>query len=263
MDDCCKRSGWSFVVYRGSGELEAAAHGRPPAWAKGIHGAELWALLMAAQSCMPTSPLWVDCESVRRGSQRGGTWATAPCRRLARAWGPLAAALEDRPERVGWMPAHCSAGQAGSHEKSDGSQLSLMDIMGNDVADRMAKEAAMKDAPPERALEAVRRAGRLLRAVARWIGQVTVLAGKFPLPAVPGEAPSFARDSEAVPLRRRPMARDGRRAAKRPAAQIAKQPGELYDLSGNARWEALRRRVQAREAAAAAAAGAGSSPAGR
>ena len=77
------------------------------------------------------------------------------------------------------------------------------------------------------ALDAVRRAGRLLRAVARWIGQVTVLAGKFPLPAVPGEAPSFARDSEAVPLRRRPMARDGRRAAKRPAAQIAKKPGEL------------------------------------
>lgn len=37
----------------------------------------------------------------------GGFWAGEPDRMLAKAWAPLAAALDD-PQRVVWMPAHCS-----------------------------------------------------------------------------------------------------------------------------------------------------------
>ena len=41
---------WASAVYNSEGEIVAAANGRPPAWAEGIHGAELWGLLMAASN---------------------------------------------------------------------------------------------------------------------------------------------------------------------------------------------------------------------
>ena len=44
----CARRGWAFAVLDELGQKIAAARGRPPAWASGINGAELWALLMAA-----------------------------------------------------------------------------------------------------------------------------------------------------------------------------------------------------------------------
>ena len=85
----CARRGWAFVVANDTGRIIAAARGRPPAWASGIHGAELWGLVMAAMSAFPPSKFKVDCLSVKDGAQRGSEWGTSPERRLARAWGPL------------------------------------------------------------------------------------------------------------------------------------------------------------------------------
>ncbi len=45
----CDRQGWASAAFDGERRLVAAAHGRPPAWAQGIHAAELWGLLMGAQ----------------------------------------------------------------------------------------------------------------------------------------------------------------------------------------------------------------------
>ncbi len=53
----CARHGWAFAAFDEAGSLVAAAKGRPPAWAEGIFGAELWGLLMAASSADAWAPL--------------------------------------------------------------------------------------------------------------------------------------------------------------------------------------------------------------
>ena len=103
---CCARRGWAFAAVDELGKVVASAHGRPPEWTGGINGAELWGLLMAAQAALPGASFRVDCQEVQLGAKRGAEWATAPERQLARAWGPLASALEDDAGSVVWMPAH-------------------------------------------------------------------------------------------------------------------------------------------------------------
>ena len=83
------RQGWAIAAYDDNRQLVAAAHGRTPAWADGIHAAELWGLLMATQSFDPGCALKVTCLSVQQGSVRDIGWATAPGRKFARAWAPL------------------------------------------------------------------------------------------------------------------------------------------------------------------------------
>jgi hypothetical protein len=182
----CARHGWAMASYGTDGRLEAAAKGRPPTWASGIYGAELWSLLMAARSAGPRAPIRVDCLSVHQGAQRGKQWARAPDRRLARAWGPLVTALGDEPERVVWMPAHCSHEQIGEKKLGNGETLTAMDLEANALVDELAKEAAREGRVPAGQRKAVRRAGERLTAVAKWIGQVTVIAGEFPDPAWQG-----------------------------------------------------------------------------
>eukprot|EP00973_Karenia_brevis_P013857 1880006-Karenia_brevis.AAC.1 len=63
---------------------------------------------MAALNSSPSSEYRVDCKAVHDGTQRGLDWASAPGRRLARAWAPLAAALDGDPRKCVWMPAHCT-----------------------------------------------------------------------------------------------------------------------------------------------------------
>ncbi|CAK0854479.1 unnamed protein product [Prorocentrum cordatum] len=106
LHDLCARQGWAIAACDGNGELVAAAHGRTPPWAVGIQATEMWGLLMAVQSFDPASSLKVDCSAVQLGTKRGARWATAPCRTLARAWGPISAALESDPDRVAWLPAN-------------------------------------------------------------------------------------------------------------------------------------------------------------
>ena len=64
----CARQGWAFACFDAERRLVAAAHGRPPGWARGIHAAELWALLMGAQTAGPHCPLRIDCQSIQQGS---------------------------------------------------------------------------------------------------------------------------------------------------------------------------------------------------
>ena len=193
----CARHGWAFAAYADDGTLLAVARGRPPAWAEGIHGAELWALFMAATSSDPWSPLRVDCPSVQQGTQKGQTWAEAPERCLARVWAPLNATLDDDPTRVVWMPAHCGLTAVGERKLGNGEVLTALDRTGNAFVDELAKEAAKLDRLPlgQRAL--VRDRGELVTAVATWIGQATQLANHFPDPRWAGTGRrQWLRDSE-------------------------------------------------------------------
>ena len=177
----CARQGWSFVAYDDKRRLVAAAHGRTPGWATGIHATELWGLLMALQSVDPSCVIKVDCQAVQRGAQRDSAWANAPCRTLARMWGPVAAGLSGENERVVWMPAHNSEADVGNKTLSNGEALAPSDVVGNDLADELAKQIARGDAMPECQMDLVRDQGSQLRDAAMWIGRATAYANNCPL----------------------------------------------------------------------------------
>jgi hypothetical protein len=162
----CARQGWAFAAYDEEGALLAAAKGRPPPWADGIFGAELWGLFMATMSADPWAPFRVDCLSVQQGTQKGQVWAAAPERRYARIWAPLNAALDDDPGRVVWMPAHCSKSAVGHKQLGNGEALTALDLAGNAFVDRLAKEAARADRLPQEQRDTVRKLDEIVTNVA-------------------------------------------------------------------------------------------------
>ena len=195
----CARHGWAVAVFNSEGELQASAKGRPPSWAPGIHGAELWGLLMASRIADPWAVIKVDCLSVQQGAQRGQNWASAPDRKLARAWAPLAAALEDNAERVVWMPAHCTESHIGLKRLSNGEFLTAIDHKANGLVDKLAKEAARADRLSEQQRKIVSDLSDKVSAIAKWLGQVTHLANSMPDPAWDGSGmQKKLRDSEGV-----------------------------------------------------------------
>ena len=243
--DLCARHGWAFAAYDEQGTLLAAAKGRPPSWAEGIHGAELWGLFMAVTCADPWSPIRVDCSSLQQGSQKGLTWASAPDRCLARIWSPLNAALDDDPSRVVWMPAHCSQAAVGVKQLGNGEKLSAIDVAGNALVDRLAKEAARADRLSRAQLSTVRGITEKLTAVATWIGQATVLANHFPGPRGSATVKSvWLRDAQGSSLGR--CVKQMQLGRKR--TQVHSQPSaSSAGLAEEARWEALRRRIQRKE----------------
>jgi hypothetical protein len=198
----CARHGWAIAAYDKDHRLVAAAQGRPPQWADGIHGAELWALLMAVGAFDPGCALKVDCAAVHLGSRKDEQWATAPCRVLARAWGPLTAALAGDRDRVTWMPAHCNADSLEGKRLSNGQPLQPYDVVGNAQVDEWAKSAARRDAVPREQCRMVREEANRVRDAATWIGQATVYANRCPVSTLqssrPGDGHQFARDTDSV-----------------------------------------------------------------
>ena len=240
----CARQGWAIAAFDREGNLVAAAHGRPPEWAQGIHAAELWGLLMAAQTFDPNCPIKVDCRSVQQGAQHPAAWAGAAHRRFARAWKPLSTALAGDGRRVSWVPAHCGPESVGRKQLDDGSFLSAGDLAGNNAVDDLAKQAARQDRAPACQLRAVRLAGCRLRELAVWIGRVTVVANSFPDPA---GGQRRVRDAQAET---RWTAAGAARPLKRKAAHLDAPPADS-GIWVTPRMAALRQRVLSRIAAAA------------
>ena len=168
--------GWAFAIYDEEGKVTASAFGITPWWAVGIFVAELWALMNAAQNAFPGNPFFVDCMAVKRGSRNGTAWASAPSRRFARAWIPLAHVLEEYPEAVEWVPAHCNKASVGVKRLSNGAFLSDTDLAANANVDLLAKRGAREYAPTFREKSSILTASALVTDIARWIGICTVLA---------------------------------------------------------------------------------------
>ena len=76
----------------------------------------------------------------------------------------------------------------------------------------------------------------MVRAIALWIGQCTVLANHFPLPRVGDVKQVFVRDSEGMQNKTR------KPSAKRKHEVVSPDPVP-GDLSLCPRWAALRRRI--------------------
>jgi hypothetical protein len=212
---------------------------------------------MAVSSSDPWAPLRVDCLSVQQGAQQGQEWAGAPELCLARVWAPLSASLDDGPERVVWMPAHCSQQAVGNKQLGNGDWLTSYDVEGNAFVDKLAKEAARADRLPRLQRKAVHELGELVAAIVTWIGQVTRLANCLPDPAWSGVGKQRRlRDSEAVrgrsTLAHSPAS--SRQCRQQGSASSSQQPAPstvLYDLSGHPRWAALRQRIREKEQVAA------------
>jgi len=145
----CARHGWAIAAYDCDDNLVAAANGQVPDWAEGIHATELWGLLMALEALDPGCPIKVDCKAVQLGTLRDASWANAPCRTFARAWGPVANALEGDKARVVWMPARSLLGNITHKRISNGMPLRAADLVGNDLVDQLAKRVARRSAMPK------------------------------------------------------------------------------------------------------------------
>ena len=112
------------------------------------------------------------------------------------------------------------------------------------MSDRLAKQAARRHKPPQCQIDMVRSEGQLLMDAAMWIGKATALANHFPNPNWNDQLDiklKFLRDSQAG----RPWGRMTA-AKKRKSPDAASVPRIPGDLSGCARWEALRLRICAK-----------------
>ena len=199
---------------------------------------------MASSHASPADLLRVDCLAVLLGAQRGIDWASAPSRKFARAWGPLAHTLEGDTSRVAWMPAHCSEDQAYTRCLSNGQALTAADICINALVDGLAKEVARRQKPPQWQIDMVRAEGRKVADAAMWIGRATAFANRFPNPHWTeqlGPKLKFLRDSEGT-RPRRPASTSAKRKLPAPESEPV-QPG---NLSPCPRWEAVRLRVLAK-----------------
>ena len=195
------RQGWAFTILNDQGRVIAAASGVTPWWVQGIYAAELYALLNATQHAAPSTPFYVDCQSVQVGSKNGDTWAHSPCRKFGRLWMPIMNAIDADPQRVKWLPAHCNESAIGVRCLSDGTLLSGDDLKANDSVDRAAKARARTSPPSGSDLTMIIETSSLVLSIAEWIAQITVLANHYPFTNSEGTK-SILRDSEAK--KRRP-----------------------------------------------------------
>ena len=174
-----RRTGFGVVVVDSEGFLVAYGCGRPPAWVSTAAGAEAWAFCMVL-SITPQPP-WVvtDCLEVCKTLASGKKAATSGCKRLARVWTRIFAALDgdaaSAVQRLMWMPAHGSVASIGSTRKMDGSFVTAVDWRANRLVDAQAKSAASFDRMPSEVLKRVA-VGRLAEFSAALLGTVTEAA---------------------------------------------------------------------------------------
>lgn len=118
--------------------------------------------------------------AVQRGTKNGSAWASAPSRRFGRAWIPLAQVLEDDPDAVEWISAHCSKQSVGVKRMSNGVFMTETDLAANANVDSLAKRGAREYTPTLRERNSILTASALVSDIARWLGVCTVLANRFP-----------------------------------------------------------------------------------
>jgi hypothetical protein len=171
------RCGWAFVVLDNEGNVTASASGVPPPWIDDIGGAEAWALLQAALRAVPGKCRYkVDCEPCVNAVQVGIKVATAASKPHARVHGLMLMALEDTAKnRVVWMPSHKGAKHVGVLRCSDGELLTETDIKGNDIADKLAKQAVKEHRVGRGDVETWVSHCVDARAMATWIARATHL----------------------------------------------------------------------------------------
>ena len=120
-----------------------------------------------------------------------------------------------------------------------------MDVVANAFVDRHAKSIARQDGVSRQVKQRIADGWARVTAIARWIGQCTVLAGEVSSP-MPDEKSKFSkiRDTEGQHARKvKPPPK-----ACLPQTHPERVPSVVGQLPLCPRWEAIRRRVAARAA---------------
>ena len=141
---------------------------------------------------------------------------------------------------------------------SDGSALTETDRWVNAMVDELAKGVALQDRLPSAVVDWVRAQWDRLTAIAIWIGQATVLAEDFPGPSSSqsGGRLDRLRDNEGRQSMRLAASQAGGEGKPTLVSSPTQRSSRGFgDLTGCARWEALRRRILSKEASRNAVAG--------
>ena len=94
------------------------------------------------------------------------------------------AALDDHGSTADilWMPAHTGPSHIGIATLSDGSLMTRIDQSANDLADKLAKSAALEFRVPLQVRSRIAADQVLACQLAMWIGQATAMASAYPSP---------------------------------------------------------------------------------
>ena len=173
-----RRCGWVFVAIDEDGEIIASAYGVPPEWIYNIAGSEAWALHEASSRALPGTVFKVDCKPCVDMVKAGLSVAGQGKRMLARIYRLIFTSIDEHSaENVVWMSAHTSEDEVGKSRLGDVTLLSATDRFGNAEADKLAKKGVEAHRVPRQVRDAVHRQADLQYELAKWLGQVTAVAG--------------------------------------------------------------------------------------
>ena len=125
------------------------ASATPPAWVSSSSAAETWALYLTLQEVAVVPKIVTDCMGLVNAVRRGCQAATSPKMADARVWKLISHILDGQMgplrDSLTWMPAHTSVDQFRHRRKSDLKRVSAVDWRANQLADALAKSAAIED----------------------------------------------------------------------------------------------------------------------
>ena len=142
-------TGCGVAVVNSQGSLVGLAKATPPKWITSSAAAEAWALYLTLQEVAALPIIITDCLGLLRTAEAGFAAATGPKMANARIWGLINELMGGQATQLHraliWMPAHTSIDQCIHRLRSDLKPVSATDWRANQLADVLAKAAAVDD----------------------------------------------------------------------------------------------------------------------
>ena len=147
----------------------------------------------------PGCTFFVDCQPCVDAFHAGREASCSDKKPLARVHAVMHTALDDTPhEALIWMPAHFKPGTCGVAVRGDGFLVEEVDVMANDLADKLAKRAVEKHRVPKRIRYEIMKHDELVTENAMWIARATMLANDHPGDPLRDTEASKARAAQAA-----------------------------------------------------------------
>ena len=173
-------TGCGVAVVDNEGKLVGLASATPPPWVKSSSAAETWALYLTLAEVTVIPTIVTDCLGLLNTAAAGFAVAKGSSSANARIWtlidevtSGLMAPLRDA---LVWTPAHTSIDQCLHRRRSDLRHVSSVDWRANQLADVLAKSAAMDDPGRRAAAKHIRDAKSSLLHHAMQVGLATYQA---------------------------------------------------------------------------------------
>ena len=142
-------TGCGVAVVDAQGMLVGLANATPPSWVASSAAAEAWALYLTLQEVAVLPTIVTDCLGLLRAAEAGFNAATSPKMANARIWKLISELLDGQASQLRralvWMPAHTSVDQCMHRQRSDLKLVTAVDWRANQLADALAKDAAVDD----------------------------------------------------------------------------------------------------------------------